>query len=114
MDEIRIALDGMGGDYAPGEIVLGAVDAVKEFKQVSVSVLGDEKASNDILSTLDYDKDRLKVIPTTEMIEMAEPPVNALRSKKDSSIVRGMNLVRSGECDCFVSGGNTGAVLVGG
>ncbi|MBR3040868.1 MAG: phosphate acyltransferase PlsX [Lachnospiraceae bacterium] len=111
---IKIALDGMGGDNAPSEIVLGAVDAVNEFEQVSISVLGDENAIREVLKDQKYDQSRLTVIPTTEVIEMAEPPVNAIRSKKDSSIVRGMNLVRSGECDCFVSGGNTGAVLVGG
>ena len=111
---IKIALDAMGGDNAPSEIVLGAVDAVNEFEQVSISVLGDENAIREVLKDQKYDQSRLTVIPTTEVIEMAEPPVNAIRSKKDSSIVRGMNLVRSGECDCFVSGGNTGAVLVGG
>jgi glycerol-3-phosphate acyltransferase PlsX len=111
---LNIALDGMGGDNAPLEIVKGAVKATKDLDNVNITILGDEKAINDVLSGLDYDKERITVFPTTEVIEMAEPPVNAIRSKKDSSIVRGMYLVREGKCDAFVSGGSTGAILVGG
>ena len=112
---VRVALDGMGGDLAPVEMVRGAVDAVNTIDNVDVTIVGDEKAINEELLNLgQYDKERIHVYPTTEVIEMAEPPVNAIRSKKDSSIVKGMHLVRDGQCDAFVSGGSTGAILVGG
>ncbi|MBR3636777.1 MAG: phosphate acyltransferase PlsX [Lachnospiraceae bacterium] len=112
---IRVALDGMGGDLAPVEMVRGAVKAVQEMDNVKITILGDEKAINEELNNAEgYDKERIVVYPTTEVIEMAEPPVNAIRSKKDTSIVKGMQLVRNGECDAFVSGGSTGAILVGG
>ena len=111
---LHVALDGMGGDYAPGEIVHGAVDAVNEMDRVKVTILGDKAAIKEELFKYEYDKERIIVYPTTEVIEMAEHPVNAIRSKKDSSIVRGMYLVKNGECDAFLSGGSTGAILVGG
>lgn len=111
---IRVALDGMGGDHAPGEIVKGAVEAVKELDQVQVLLLGDEKALQTELERYEYPKDRITLVPTTEVIEMAEPPVNAIRTKKDSSIVRGMKMVHSREADAFVTAGSTGATLVGG
>ena len=111
---INIALDGMGGDYAPAEMVKGAVKATKELNNVHICILGDEEKIKAELANLSYDSDRIEIVPTTEVIEMAEPPVNAIRSKKDSSIVRGMYLVREGKCDAFVSGGSTGAILVGG
>ena len=111
---INIALDGMGGDYAPAEMVKGAVRATKELNNVHICILGDEEKIKAELANLSYDSKRIEIVPTTEVIEMAEPPVNAIRSKKDSSIVRGMYLVREGKCDAFVSGGSTGAILVGG
>jgi len=111
---VRIALDGMGGDNAPVEIVRGAVDAVNRYEDVKITILGDEKAIKEELSLADYDKERINVVATTEVIEMAEHPVNAIRTKKDSSIVRGLKLVKEGECDAFLSGGSTGAILVGG
>ena len=111
---INIALDGMGGDYAPAEMVKGAVKATKELNNVHICILGDEEKIKAELANLSYDSERIEIVPTTEVIEMAEPPVNAIRSKKDSSIVRGMYLVREGKCDAFVSGGSTGAILVGG
>ena len=61
-----------------------------------------------------YDKNRLEVVNTTEVIETAEPPVNAIRRKKDSSIVVGMKMVKEGKADAFVSAGSSGAILVGG
>ena len=111
---VNIALDGMGGDNAPVEIVRGAVEAVKQFDNVKITILGDENAINAELANHEYDKNRIVVFPTTEVIEMAEHPVNAIRSKKDSSIVKGLHLVKDGICDAFLSGGSTGAILVGG
>ena len=110
---VRIALDGMGGDNAPVEIVKGAVDAVNKYENVSIVILGDEHQIAEELELHDYPKDKIKIYPTTEVIEMAEHPVNAIRTKKDSSIVKGLHLVKEGECDAFLSGGSTGAILVG-
>ncbi len=111
---VRIALDGMGGDNAPVEIVKGAVDAVNKYENVSIVILGDEHQIAEELGLHDYPKDKISIFPTTEVIEMAEHPVNAIRTKKDSSIVKGLHLVKDGECDAFLSGGSTGAILVGG
>ncbi len=114
-DKINVALDAMGGDNAPGEIVKGAVNAVKAHEQLVVTLLGNEEAVQAELNKYpDCPKDRILVHPTTEVIEMAEPPVAAIRTKKDSSIVVGMKLVHDGECDAFVTAGSTGATLVGG
>ncbi|WWR17227.1 phosphate acyltransferase PlsX [Lachnospiraceae bacterium JLR.KK008] len=113
-EQIRVAVDAMGGDNAPAEIVKGAVAAVQESKKIKVFLLGREDAVKAELAKYTVSSEQIEVINTTEVIETAEPPVAAIRSKKDSSIVRGMKLVKEGDCDAFVSAGSTGAVLVGG
>lgn len=113
-ETVRVALDAMGGDNAPEEIVRGAVDAVKEAPDVQVLLVGQEEKINAVLTTLTYPKEQITVVNATEVIEMAEPPVAAIRKKKDSSIVVGMKLVKDDQADAFVSAGSTGAVLVGG
>ncbi len=113
-DLVRVAVDAMGGDEAPREIVKGAVDALKEKEQLHITLVGREEVVRSELEKYEYPEDRLAVFNATEVIEMAEPPVNAIRKKKDSSIVRGMQLVKNGECDAFVTAGSTGATLVGG
>ena len=110
----KIALDAMGGDNAPVEMVKGAVDAVSREKNIKVFLVGQEEVVKRELKNYTYDADRLEVVNATEVIETAEPPVNAIRRKKDSSIVVGMKMVRAGEADAFVSAGSSGAVLVGG
>ena len=111
---VRVAVDAMGGDNAPLEIVKGAVDAVNESNEVKVYLVGSETAVNEELAKYTFPKDRIEVVPATEIIENAEPPVMAIRKKKDSSIVVAMNLVKDGKCDAYVSAGSTGATLVGG
>lgn len=111
---IKVAVDAMGGDYAPVEMVAGAVDAVKAEAGIQVLLVGREDAVKAELSRYTYDQDRIRVVNATEVIATEEPPVNAIRTKKDSSIVVGMNLVKKGEADAFVSAGSSGAVLVGG
>ena len=111
---IRVAVDAMGGDNAPGEIVKGAVDAVSRKKDIQVLLVGREDAVGEELKKFSYPKDQIRVVPASEVIETEELPVNAIRRKKDSSIVVAMNLVKSGEADAFVSAGNSGAVMVGG
>ncbi|MCI9490834.1 phosphate acyltransferase PlsX [Lachnospiraceae bacterium 48-42] len=110
----KVALDAMGGDHAPREMVRGAVAAVKKEKNVQIFLVGKEEAIREELAKYEYEKERLMIVNASEVIEMAEPPVNAIRKKKDSSIVVGMKLVKEGKADAFVSAGSTGAVLVGG
>ena len=111
---IKVAVDAMGGDYAPGEMVAGAVDAVNTQPGNQVILVGKEDVVNAELSKYTYEKDRIQVVNATEVIATEEPPVNAIRKKKDSSIVVGMNLVKKKEADAFVSAGSSGAILVGG
>ena len=111
---IRIAVDAMGGDNAPGEIVKGAVDAVSKRSDIQVLLTGQEEVVRKELEKYSVSQDRITIVPASEIIATDEPPVNAIRRKKDSSIVVGMNLVKKGEADAFVSAGNSGAVLVGG
>ena len=111
---IKIAVDAMGGDNAPGEIVAGAVDAVLAKPGIEVILVGQEQAVKQELSKYTYKKEQIQVVNASEVILTEEPPVNAIRKKKDSSIVVGMNLVKSGEADAFVSAGSSGAILVGG
>lgn len=111
---IRVAVDAMGGDNAPAEIVKGAVEALKASTDLKVILVGQEEAVQQELSKYQYDASRMEVVNATEIIEMAEPPVQAIRTKKDSSIVVAMKLVKNGEADAFVGAGSTGAVLVGG
>lgn len=111
---VNVAVDAMGGDNAPAEIVKGAVDALGEDSRVKVFLLGRENVIKEELKKYTYDASRMEIVHAQEVIETAEPPVMAIRRKKDSSIVKGMNLVKDGTCDAFVSAGSTGAVLVGG
>ena len=111
---IKVAVDAMGGDYAPGEMVAGAVEAVNAKPGIRVLLVGQKQAVVSELSKHTYDKDQIQVVNATEVIATEEPPVNAIRKKKDSSIVVGMNLVKQGEADAFVSAGSSGAILVGG
>jgi len=104
----------MGGDNAPVEIIKGCVDAVNESSKIKVYVTGFEDKLNEELAKYSYNKDQIEVVNTTEVIEMSEPPVMAIRTKKDSSLVKALNLVKDGTCDAYVSAGSTGATLVGG
>lgn len=111
---VNVALDVMGGDHAPVEPVKGAIDAVSANNDITVYLVGKETVINKELSGYTYDKDRVKVVNADEIIETAEAPVMAIRKKKNSSIVVGLNLVKDGTCDAFVSAGSSGAILVGG
>ena len=104
----------MGGDNAPGEIVKGAVDAVTERKDITVCLTGQKDVIEKELSKYTYKIEQIEIVDAPEVIETGEPPVNAIRKKKNSSLVVGLNLVKNGEADGFVSAGSSGAVLVGG
>ena len=114
MDITKVAVDAMGGDNAPGEIVKGAVNAVNARKDIKVILVGIEDIINEELAKYEYDKEQVSIVNATEVIDTEEPPVNAIRRKKDSSIVVAMNLVKKNEADAFVSAGSSGAILVGG
>lgn len=115
MSEItRVAVDAMGGDNAPVEIIKGAIDAVNKQNNIKVFLVGQEEVVKKELAQYTYNKEQVEVVNATEVIETAEPPVLAIRRKKDSSIVVAMNLVKKGEADAFVSAGSSGAILVGG
>lgn len=109
-----IAVDGMGGDNAPFEIVKGVVDAVNMRNDIKVIITGTKDAVEAELSKYTYNKDQIELVATTEVIAMAEPPVVAIRTKKDSSLRVGLDLVKEGKADAFVSAGSTGAILAGG
>ena len=111
---IKVAVDAMGGDNAPAEIVKGSIEAVQASKKLKVYLVGRKDAVEAELSKYSYPAEQVEVVHAEEVIEMAEPPVMAVRRKKDSSIVVAMNMVKRGECDAYVSAGSTGANLVGG
>ena len=113
-DMIKVAVDAMGGDNAPAATVKGAVDALKESDKLFVYLSGKEEEIKQELSQYTYPEDRVQIVPASQVIETGEPPVHAIRGKKDSSLVVALSLVRKGEADAFVSAGSTGAVLVGG
>lgn len=106
---IRIALDAMGGDHAPYETIRGALLAVHENPDLHIVLVGRE---SDIKRELKHqDMSRISIVNASEVIGTSEPPVQAIKQKKDSSIVRGVNLVKEGGADAFVSAGNTGALM---
>lgn len=118
---IKVAVDAMGGDNAPVEIIKGAVDALLVSANLELMLVGDEPRIKEELEKLKQDKERsgfdmsrIEIIHTTEVIETGEPPVNAIRTKKDSSMVVALKLVKEGKAQAFVSSGSTGAILVGG
>ncbi|MGN0484561.1 MAG: phosphate acyltransferase PlsX [Lachnospiraceae bacterium] len=111
---VKVAVDAMGGDNAPAEVVKGAIEAVNSRKDIKVFLVGQKAAVKAELSKYTYPKDKVELVEADEVIEMAEPPVMAIRKKKNSSIVVGMKMVKNKEADAFVSAGSTGAILVGG
>ena len=113
-ESVRVVVDAMGGDYAPAELVHGAVEAVLADESVRVILAGRQEDIKKELAKYTYPKDRIEIVHAEEVIETGEPPVNAIRRKKDSSIAVGMRLVKKGEADAFVSAGSSGAILVGG
>ncbi len=110
---IKVAVDAMGGDHAPAEIVKGCAMAVRSEPDVYIYAVGRTEEIEAVLAGEEYDRDRLEVVNADEVIEMGDVPTLAIRRKKDSSLVVAMGLVRDGRADAMVSCGNTGAVLVG-
>ncbi|EKW98665.1 phosphate acyltransferase PlsX [Ligilactobacillus saerimneri] len=107
---MKIAVDAMGGDYAPQSVVAGVERARDEFKDVEFLLFGNQAQLTELIK----DKERLTIIPTTELITMNDEPVKAIRKKKDSSLVRAAQAVKDGAADALFSCGNTGALLAAG
>ncbi|MCR4955895.1 MAG: phosphate acyltransferase PlsX [Lachnospiraceae bacterium] len=115
MEEItKVVLDAMGGDNAPTEIIKGAVNAVNDRNDIKVILVGQQDVIEAELKNYTYPEEQIEIHHAEEVIETAEPPVMAIRRKKDSSIVVGLKLVKDGEADAFVSAGSSGAILAGG
>lgn len=115
MGNTRVALDAMGGDNAPGEIIAGAIDALKERNDIDIFLVGKpDVIENELSSRGVTDRSHIEIVPASEVIEMAEPPVAAIKHKKDSSIVVGLKLIKEDKADAFVSAGSSGAILAGG
>ena len=111
----KVCVDAMGGDNAPGEIVRGAVDVLNRNDNIFVILVGRTEAiEQELLKYDSFPKDRMQLVDATEVIETAEHPVNAIKKKKDSSMVVGLKMLKDHEADAFVSAGNSGALLVGG
>ncbi|MCJ7657494.1 MAG: phosphate acyltransferase PlsX [Candidatus Atribacteria bacterium] len=107
---MKIALDAMGGDYAPEEAVKGAILASEE-RDLEIILLGDMEKVEKELVKYKYKKDKLLVINCKEYIETGEFPLVAVRNKRDSSIVIGTKLIKNNQADAFISAGNSGAVM---
>lgn len=110
---MKIIVDAMGGDSAPGPQIEGSVRAARELG-VEIVLVGQEKVIHEHLGRLGYDGDAISIINATEVITNDDEPAKALRSKKDSSIVVAANLLKRGEADALVSTGATGGVLSAG
>lgn len=109
---MKIAVDGMGGDFAPDAVVQGCVDAVKAFN-IDIIITGPEELISQKLKNYEYPKEKIHIVNATEVISPNEEPVRALKRKKDSSLVKALNLVKAGEADAILSAGSTGALMAG-
>lgn len=107
---MKIAIDAMGGDHAPKEIVLGAMKALEEYKDIHITLVGDEVKIKEYLAT----NDRIEILHTDEVILPTDEPVRAVRRKKNASMVLAAQLVADGKADACISAGNTGALMAAG
>ncbi len=108
---MRIAVDAMGGDFAPAEVVAGTVLAGSLPNVASLILVGDEEAIRRELAVCGGDQSKIEVRHASEVVEMGEAPAQAIRRKKDSSVGRAVELVRDGLADAVMSAGNTGAAV---
>ena len=109
---MRIALDAMGGDFAPGPIVAGAVEAVRDLPELTVVLVGDqERIEAELAKAPHAPRDRLPIVHAGQVVGMHEKPVEALRKKRDNSISKCWGLMASGDVKAVVSAGNTGAMV---
>ncbi len=113
-DKIRIAADAMGGDNAPQEIVKGVIAAVNSMQDIQVILVGRQSEIEACLQGQTYPEGSIRIVHADDVIETSEHPVEAIRHKKESSMVKALQLVKNQEADAFISAGNSGAVVVGG
>ncbi|MBQ8950031.1 MAG: phosphate acyltransferase PlsX [Eubacterium sp.] len=113
-DSVRIVIDTIGGDNGAAVCVKGAVKGLKNSRNVKIILTGHEDELEKLLSEEEYDRSRLEVVNATEEISLHEAPVEAVRKKKDSSLVVGMNLLKEGKAEALISAGSSGAILAGG
>lgn len=106
-----IAVDAVGGDHFPKVPVQGAVQATQENPDVEVLLVGPKEMIQSELDELEYNSGRIQVLHAPEIISMNESPASAVKSKQQSSIAIGLSAHKRGECEAFVSAGNTGALL---
>ncbi len=111
---INIVIDTIGGDNGPAFCVKGAVKGLENNKDIKIFLAGHKDEIEDCLSEYEYDKSRIEIIDATEEVSLNEPPVKAVREKKDSSLVKGLSYLKDGRADAFISAGSTGAILAGG
>lgn len=109
--QCRIVVDAMGGDFAPQNAVLGALEALKEDPSIELFLVGDQKQIQEVLDSHKLQFDKNHIIHASEVITMSDTPTIALKSKPDSSIVVGAKYVKDKKADAFVSAGNTGAMM---
>ena len=115
MELVKVALDAMGGDNAPGAIVHGAIEAVKAREELFVYLVGQtELVKAELNKYSGYDEKRVEIVEAPDIITNDEAPVDAIRHKDNSSVVKALYLVKNGQADAIVSAGSTGALLVGG
>ncbi len=108
---MRIAVDAMGGDNAPVEVVKGCIRALERDRRLQLIIVGKEESIRDSLGG--YQTERISIVNAAQVISAEDAPVEAIRKKKDSSMVMGMDLVKRKEAGAFISAGNTGALLAG-
>lgn len=113
-DNVRIVIDTIGGDNGAAVCVKGAVKAVKKNPNISIILTGHADELNKLLASEKYDGSGIEVINAAEEISLHEKPVEAVRKKKESSLVIAMNLLKEGKADALISAGSSGAVLAGG
>jgi len=110
-NQCRIIVDAMGGDFAPTNAVLGALQAYNENKNFNLYLVGKQEAIRNVVSSNNLTFDESKIINTEQVIEMGDSPTVSLKTKPDSSLVVGAQWVRDKKADAFVSAGNTGAMM---
>lgn len=110
---MRIGVDAMGGDFAPEAVVLGAIEAQKQFSDVRLVLIGDKVRIEEILNREGADVASFDIVHTDQVIEMGEHPVKAFSSKPQSSIAIGFKLLMDGKVQGFASAGSTGGMMVG-
>lgn len=106
-----IAVDAVGGDHYPESPVKGAIEASKEHRDLNIILLGPEETVKRELDKYEHDSQRIHVRHAPQIIDMDESPAQAVKTKRDSSIVAGLGMHKAGKCEGFVSAGNTGALL---